>query len=202
MAQAAGLIGIFDRYSKPDVAWRRAAAIALANVVAQEGTSFGQYLVDMPVRTFHDAEHPVNEGGIDLLVEEVAHRVHEDHARFLPQVGLLQAGRPEPEIKVLFVWMARDATPTFGKALRIAAITPRPDLCAARDRVPRRIRPLDRGSLCQLCTSRHWPKAFIKHTMYKPRTKCRLCQPFRRSQNGSGSTEPMRGICKPRKARP
>ena len=78
-----------------------------------------------------------------VLVEQVAHAVHEDQLRLLPQQGSLNACRPELQVEALLVRMPRHATKSLGKRLGVAISTARRDLCAARYRVPRGFRPLD-----------------------------------------------------------
>lgn len=132
-----------NRNAKPDVAGDRPTLIAIADIVAHEGTALGQDLVDMPICLLHGIEHLVDEGTVDVLVEQVAHRVHEDHPRLLPERGLFQPRRPERQVKSLLIGVARNAAPALCKAFSIAVVTSRADLGAAGHRVPCRVRPFD-----------------------------------------------------------
>jgi hypothetical protein len=135
--------GVLDRDSEPDVARDRPALIPVPDIVAHERAALGQHLVDMPVRLLHRIEHLVDELTVDVLVEQVAHRVHEDHPRLLPERGLFQSRRPERQVESLLVGMSWNAPPTLSEAFGVAVVTARTDLGAARHRVPRRIRPFN-----------------------------------------------------------
>ena len=87
---------------------------------------------------------------VDVLVEEVAHRVHEDHPWLFPGHRLLQPRRPERQVEALFVGVPRNAAPALRETFRVAVVTARTEFGAARDRVPRRVRPLDVRFLGQL----------------------------------------------------
>ena len=55
-----------------------------ARLVAHQRATLRQHLEHVPVGPLHRVEDAVNEYRRDLLVEEVAHRVDEDHARTPP----------------------------------------------------------------------------------------------------------------------
>src|SRR5208337_3891068 len=74
-------------------------------------------------------------------MEEVAHRVYEDHLRRLPPKWLRQLFRHQPEVKPLLVGMALHPAKSFGECLGIAVITTGANLGAAAGGVPRRVRP-------------------------------------------------------------
>jgi hypothetical protein len=76
-------------------------------------------------------------------MEEVAHRVHEDHPRARPLQRLLQPLRPQLQLKPLLVRMPWDAAPALGERLCIAMSAARRDLVATRHWVPGRLCPLD-----------------------------------------------------------
>src|SRR5262249_49759193 len=92
-------------------------------------------------------EDLLNEALGDVLVEEVAHAIHEDGPGLLPGQGQAEAVRPDLEVEALFVGMAWDPTESLGKRLGVAVLAPGADLRAACDRVPRGIRPFDRACL-------------------------------------------------------
>ena len=119
--------------------------------------SLGQDLVDVPGPFQHHLEHPPHERLGDVLVEEVAHAVHEDLPRLPPAERILQAFRPEPhrervttrdvgirlrlagEIGVLEEAVRQDGSVAVVAACRHTR--------APRDRVPRGVRPLNAGFL-------------------------------------------------------
>ncbi len=143
MLDPARVRGVLNRDAEPDVARDRPFIIPLPDVVAHERAALGQHLVDMPVRLLHGIEHVVDECAVDVLVEKVAHRVHEDHPRLFPEHGLLQPRRPECQVEALLVRVPGNATPALCEAFSIAVVATRTDLGAARHRVPGRIRPFN-----------------------------------------------------------
>ena len=79
----------------------------------------------------------------NVLVEQVAHRVDEDHLRRAPPQRLRELLRDEPQIEALLVRMAWHAAEPLGERLGVAVLAAGADLRAAADRVPRRVGPLD-----------------------------------------------------------
>src|ERR1700684_1604514 len=144
LAQIVGAVNeaaVLDRDPDPDVRvpvqhWRK---------LGQPLVALGQDLERMPVGLSHDLEDPLDIGVRNALVEEVAHRVDEDHPRTRPLQWLLQPLRPELELKALLVGVSRDAPPALGECLGVAVRAPGRDLVAARYRVPGRLSPLDRA---------------------------------------------------------
>src|ERR1051326_7824639 len=105
--------------------------------------SFGKHLEGVPMRGFHRVENARDKFLGHLLVEEVAHRIYEDHARLAPMKWLLEARRAKCEIKAVLERMAFGAAEALTEALGIAVIASGADLGAARDRIPRRVSPFD-----------------------------------------------------------
>ncbi len=153
LATAAILCCILNRDTQPDVARDGFAVVPLSDMVAHERTALGQHLIDVPVRMFHGVEHLVDVCALDVLVEEVAHRVHENHPRLLPKHWLPQPRRPKRQIEALLIGVPRNAAPTFCETLGLAIVASRTDFGAARHRVPRRVRPFDVRLLGQLLAS-------------------------------------------------
>ena len=81
----------------------------------------------------------------DALVEEVAHRVDEDHPRLAPRERQLQPLGPEAQVEALLVGVTGHAAEPLRERLGVAVRAAGRHLVAARDRVPRRVRPLDRA---------------------------------------------------------
>ena len=88
----------------------------------------------------------------DVLVEQVAHRVHEDHPRPAPAQRLLEPLGPQPQVEALLVGVARHAAPALGERLGVAVRAAGRDLRAARHRVPGRLGPLDRAPVSHIAT--------------------------------------------------
>jgi len=99
----------------------------------------------MPGGPVHHLKSPQDEVQGNLRVEEVAHRVHEDHLGLTPGERLVQDPlmnrQPEP---VRIVRLAHRLEPA-SHPLRIAIPTPRAHLGAPGQRVPGGLGPLDGG---------------------------------------------------------
>jgi hypothetical protein len=147
MADAAAMRSILNRYTKPDMARNWPAYIARTDVVTHKRTALGKHLINVPVRTLHCAEHAIDEPAVDVLVEQVAHRVDKNHPGLLPLQGLFEPGRPKLQVKALLVGMAWHAAPALGEPLGIAIVAAGTDPGASSNRIPRRIGPFDRGAL-------------------------------------------------------
>src|ERR1019366_1457032 len=83
------------------------------------------------------------------LVEQIAHRVDEDHPRSTPTQRLFKALRPDTQVETLLVGMTRYATPELCKRLCVAVRAARRNLMAPRDGVPGRLCPLDPAAIRQ-----------------------------------------------------
>ena len=136
---------ILDGDVAPDVAGRGAVGVPAPQVAQHEWASLGQHLVGVPVRRPHRVEHPVDEPAVHILVEQVAHGVHEDHARLPPSQRLVEARRPFVEVEALLVGVPLDAAPALCEPLRVAEVAPARDFGAPGDRVPGRVGPFDGG---------------------------------------------------------
>src|SRR5688572_21396860 len=97
----------------------------------------------MPVRSIHHIHNAAYVVVGDAGVEEVAHRVHENHPGRPPAERLNELFRNKPKVKTLFVRMSRYAAKTLRERLGIAMRTSGTDLRAPSDRIPGRIRPFD-----------------------------------------------------------
>src|SRR2546430_4191796 len=65
-------------------------------------------------RLEHHSEHLFDEAVGNLLMEKVAHRVHEDHSRSLPPTRRVEAARPQPQVEtLLFFFQAEDGIRDF-----------------------------------------------------------------------------------------
>ena len=97
----------------------------------------------MPVGKLHDAGERGDVVVGDALVEQVAHRVHEDHLRARPPERLGELLGHQPEVEPLLVGVARDAPEPLGEGLGVAVGASGADLGAAPDGIQRGVRPLD-----------------------------------------------------------
>ena len=124
----------------------------------------------MPVSLLHGIEYLVDECAVDVLMEEVAHRVHEDHARLFPKYGLLQSRRPECQVKTLLVGVSDNPAPALCEALGVAVVTTRTYLGAARHRVPGCVGPFDFGFLGHLLRRTSFGQTNMPSTRHKAGT--------------------------------
>src|SRR5665213_3609029 len=113
MAYARSSRRIFDRYTQPDMHRWSFFRIPLAEVVAHEGASLREDLEDMPFGRFHRVEHPGDERVRHLFVEEVAHRVDENHPGPPPCKRLVQPFGSKGQIESVLEGMARDTPPAL-----------------------------------------------------------------------------------------
>ena len=79
----------------------------------------------------------------DLLVEEVAHRVHKDHPGALPRERLQEALRSERQVEASLERVPGYAAKSLREPSGVAIVAASADFRAAGHRVPRRVRPLD-----------------------------------------------------------
>ena len=147
MPNARGCPSILNGHAAPDVRGRRALPVSAPQVCPHERAAFREHLEHMPVGGLHGVEDAVDEIGRDLLVEQVAHRIDEDPPWSLPRKRLGQSLRARCEVESVLEGMAGRAAKPLREALGIAVVAAARDLRATRHRVPRRVGPLDRGSV-------------------------------------------------------
>ena len=133
---------ILDRRAQPDVARCSVIAISRVDIVAHARAALRQNLERVMVGLFHRIENLIDEIRRYAFVEQVAHRIDENHPMLFPVQRLLQPFRAQRKIETGFERMPRHATKPLCEALGVAIIAARADFRAARDRVPRRVRPL------------------------------------------------------------
>ena len=75
---------IFDGHSAPDMSRRRAPTVSALQIILHKRASLCEYLKYMPVCSFHVIENAINEFRRYLFVEQVTHRIDEDHSRSFP----------------------------------------------------------------------------------------------------------------------
>lgn len=98
----------------------------------------------------HYRKNLVDELVRNILVEQVAHRVHEHTPWLAPFERLGQFLRHQPQVEPLLVRMPRHAAPALSKRLGVAMRATRTYLRAATDRVPGGIGPFDLAVLTHL----------------------------------------------------
>ncbi len=109
--------------------------------------ALGEHLEAMPPRPIHRLEHGRDVLVGYLFVEQVAHRVHKDEPPALPLQRQFESLRPELQVEAVLIGVARHPPEAFRERLRVAMGTTRADLRATRDRIPGRLRPLDRRTV-------------------------------------------------------
>src|SRR5580704_18261903 len=120
---------------------RPASAVTLVEEFEQKRTPLSEYLIDMPVGSLHGVKGPDDMLPGNVLMEKVAHGVHENHAWLFPVERLQQAFGPDRDVKTVFEGMAPHAAESLGEPCSIAVVASGADLGAAGDRVPGGICP-------------------------------------------------------------
>src|SRR5262245_31567748 len=80
-------------------------------------------------------------------MKQIAHRIHEDRLWRGPLERLRELFVHKPQVEPLLIGVSGDTTEALGKCFGIAVLAAWADLCTASYRVPRRIRPFNRGFL-------------------------------------------------------
>jgi hypothetical protein len=136
------------------------ACVALVDEFAQKRTALREHLIDVPVGVFHRVENPRHITRGDILVEQVTHRIYEDHPRLLPFKRLRKAFGPQNEIKAVFERMPRHPPEALRKSLSITIVAAGAYFRAPGYWIPGRVCPLDcalvrhdlpSASVLQLC---------------------------------------------------
>jgi hypothetical protein len=100
----------------------------------------------MPCSTIHDRKNFLDEGGRDILVKKVTHRVYENDLRRFPAERkikrILMGGNPEA-VDVIPLAHRLEAA---GHPLSITVLTADADFCAPGHRIPGCFGPFDQGS--------------------------------------------------------
>lgn len=107
----------------------------------------GQHLVNVPICPAHDVADGSKIVDGNVLVKEVTHRVDEDPPRLPPACWFVQLLRNKAEVKPLLERVSRNPAKPLGEDLRVAELAAGAHLRATTYRVPRGVRPLDRGSV-------------------------------------------------------
>ena len=139
MVRPPKVLGRLNGNAHPHIGW----PLQLEPKLRQPLRSLGEDLERMPRGLLHGAEDLSDEGEGNLLVEKVAHAVHEDRAGLLPCERQFQTLWPKSEVEALLEVVAWNATPALGKNLGIAMLAAGTNLRTTCDRVPGRIRPLN-----------------------------------------------------------
>lgn len=105
--------------------------------------ALGEHLIDMPVGLQHHGSDRCNIGVRNALVKQIAHGIHEDHARRSPAQGFIQLLGDEPKVEPLLERMTGDAAKAFCERFGVTVGTSGANLRAASNGIPGRIRPLD-----------------------------------------------------------
>lgn len=136
---------VFDRDTKPDMPWGGVMRITSIDVTREPGATLREHLVDMVAGSLHRIKNLVDEQIRDLLVEEITHGVHENHARATPTRRLGQALGTQGEVETALVGVPANAAEALCKTLCVAVVTTRADFGAASDGIPSGVSPFDRA---------------------------------------------------------
>ena len=137
------MLAVLDAHAPPDVRPIGREAELGPEQVTQPFRTLGQHLVGMPVGPDHHPDDGEDLVVGDVLVEQVAHRVDEDHLGTGQPERLEEFLRDSSQVEPLLVGMAGDAPEPLGEDLGIAVGASRADLGTPPDRVPGDVGPLD-----------------------------------------------------------
>src|SRR5947207_10992271 len=82
--------------------------------------AFGQDLECVMTSLSHHPEDALDVLERDVLVEEIAHRVDEDHPRALPLQWVAESARPQAKVEALLVRVPLDPAPALSERLGVA----------------------------------------------------------------------------------
>ena len=137
------VLTVLNTDAPPDIpALRRKTQLTFEEACETLGT-LGEYLERVPVGSGHhlrDRSHVLVRNSV---VEQIAHRVHEDHTRCAPPERIAKLLRDKPEVEPELEGMPRHTAKPFCKGLRVAVHAPRADLRAAAHGVPGGVGPFD-----------------------------------------------------------
>jgi hypothetical protein len=78
-----------DRYTEPNMSGCFAVRVSGIYEVAKQRAPLGENLENVMISALHNVKDTRNVRGWNVLVEKVAHGVHEYHSRFFPSERLL-----------------------------------------------------------------------------------------------------------------
>lgn len=125
--------------AQPDVARH----CARRKIFTHPSRAFGQYLVGVLRGAPDHVEYLIEKAERDIVVEQVAHRVHEVHRRFVPLERLIQALGENAEGEPVFVPFCTHGLQPPRHGLGVAVFAAGRNLGAARCRIPRLLCPFD-----------------------------------------------------------
>src|SRR5271157_1890839 len=137
------MLAVLDAYPPPDVRqFRRFPELRLKHCLHPR-RSLGQDLIRVPVGFHHD----IDDGGDVLvahaLVEQVAHRVHEDHSLARPAKWFGELVGNEAQVESLLIGMPCHSTEPLGERLGVAMSAARTDLGTPTNGVPSCVSPFN-----------------------------------------------------------
>ena len=100
--------------------------------------------------SLHSVENAVNEICRNVFVKKVTHGIDEDSTGTPPEKRLRKPLRAERKVEALLEGMSRCAPKSLGDSLSVAIIATARDLGAARNWIPRGIRPFNSGLVAHL----------------------------------------------------
>jgi len=134
---------IFDADAPPDMRFGGSKSQAGREKMLQALGSFCEHLKSVPTGGGHNFRDSDDVFLGDLVVEEIAHRVDEDHFRCAPAERFGQFFWNETQVEPPLVRVAFYAAETFGEGFGVAVFAAWTDFGAAPNRVPGCVRPFD-----------------------------------------------------------
>src|SRR5271157_837760 len=137
------MLAVLDAYPPPDVRqFRRFPELRLKQCLHPR-RSLGQNLIRVPVGFHHDIDNGGDVLVAHALMEQVAHRIHEDHSLARPAKWFSELVGNQSQIKSPLIGMPRHTPESFGERLGVAMSASRTDLGTPTNGVPSCVSPFD-----------------------------------------------------------
>src|SRR5271166_6270066 len=137
------MLAVLDAYPPPNVRQFRSIQELCLKQCLHPRRSLGQDLIRVPVGFHHDIDNGGDVLVAHALVEQVAHRVHEDHSVARPAKWFGELVGNQSQIKSLLVGMPCHSTEPFGERLGVAMSASRTDLGTPTNGVPSGVSPFN-----------------------------------------------------------
>src|SRR5271157_1222838 len=137
------MLAVLDTHPPPDVRQFRCIKELRLKQCLHPRRSLGQDLIRVPVGFYHDIDNGGDVLVAHSLVEQVAHRVHEDHSVARPAKWFGELVGNEAKVESLFIGMPCHSTEPLGKGLCVTMSAARTDLGTPTNGVPSGVSPLD-----------------------------------------------------------
>ena len=139
------VLSILDTHTPPYVGTLRRKTQFCLQKVGHAIGPLREHLIGMPVCLIHDLCNPADVIIRNVFVEQIAHRIDEDHPGGPPAERLQELFRNEPKVESLLVRVARHSTKALCESFSVAMRAAGADLRASPHRIPGCVSPFDLG---------------------------------------------------------